>query len=239
MGIGWPSPPVAVSSRTRSVSESESSFGLPSSFAAPTFLKSIYQGSLGSLSSLTDSGGLKRWEGVLRQPPHPCLDPNAMTQRGWVGGTNWFWLGWQFWLTCCLSKPFNAQLFPLYQHIHKHFLVKIQIFFFGCQFCYCSRPLPVSLWSKKKKKRDADKSPLFLDLHVNVKLFFTAPPYLTCIYLFYSFPHDALETLSIILTNFTGVFFLFGTGFLHAVQPPPSCSCLPENVKKNNNPVLI
>ncbi|KAM3607974.1 uncharacterized protein V6R79_017062 [Siganus canaliculatus] len=49
---------VAVS-RTRSVSESESSFSLPSSFYAPTFLKSIYQGSLGSLSSLTDSGGLK------------------------------------------------------------------------------------------------------------------------------------------------------------------------------------
>ncbi|XP_073329785.1 TBC1 domain family member 4 isoform X2 [Pagrus major] len=52
------SSPVAVS-RTRSVSESESSFGLPSSFSAPTFLKSIYQGSLGSLSSLADSGSLK------------------------------------------------------------------------------------------------------------------------------------------------------------------------------------
>uniref|UniRef100_H3DBZ3 TBC1 domain family member 4 n=1 Tax=Tetraodon nigroviridis TaxID=99883 RepID=H3DBZ3_TETNG len=42
-----------------SVSESESSFNLPSSFSAPTFLKSIYQGSLGSLSSLADSGTLK------------------------------------------------------------------------------------------------------------------------------------------------------------------------------------
>ncbi|KAE8298989.1 TBC1 domain family member 4 Akt substrate of 160 kDa [Larimichthys crocea] len=52
------SSPVAVS-RTRSVSESESSFSLPSSFSAPTFLKSIYQGSLGSLSSLADSGSLK------------------------------------------------------------------------------------------------------------------------------------------------------------------------------------
>uniref|UniRef100_A0A4W6DDK3 TBC1 domain family member 4 n=1 Tax=Lates calcarifer TaxID=8187 RepID=A0A4W6DDK3_LATCA len=52
------SSPVAVS-RTRSVSESESSFSLPSSFSAPTFLKSIYQGSLGSLSSLTDSGSFK------------------------------------------------------------------------------------------------------------------------------------------------------------------------------------
>ncbi|KAL6101176.1 tbc1d4 [Pungitius sinensis] len=50
--------PVAAS-RTRSVSESESTFGLPSSFSAPTFLKSIYQGSLGSLSSLADSGSLK------------------------------------------------------------------------------------------------------------------------------------------------------------------------------------
>ncbi|XP_072252721.1 TBC1 domain family member 4 isoform X2 [Leuresthes tenuis] len=52
------SSPVAVS-RTRSVSESESSFSLPSSFTAPTFLKSFYQGSLGSLSSLADSGSLK------------------------------------------------------------------------------------------------------------------------------------------------------------------------------------
>ncbi|XP_051815059.1 TBC1 domain family member 4 isoform X2 [Acanthochromis polyacanthus] len=50
--------PVAVS-RTRSVSESESSFSVPSSFSAPTFLKSFYQGSLGSLSSLADSGSLK------------------------------------------------------------------------------------------------------------------------------------------------------------------------------------
>ncbi|XP_029385740.1 TBC1 domain family member 4 isoform X4 [Echeneis naucrates] len=52
------SSPVAVS-RTRSVSESESSFSLPSSFSAPTFLKSFYQGSLGSLSSLADAGSLK------------------------------------------------------------------------------------------------------------------------------------------------------------------------------------
>ncbi|XP_067371272.1 TBC1 domain family member 4 isoform X2 [Channa argus] len=47
--------PVAVL-RTRSVSESESSFSLSPSFSAPTFLKSFYQGSLGSLA---DSGGLK------------------------------------------------------------------------------------------------------------------------------------------------------------------------------------
>uniref|UniRef100_A0A3Q2EJ49 TBC1 domain family, member 4 n=1 Tax=Cyprinodon variegatus TaxID=28743 RepID=A0A3Q2EJ49_CYPVA len=42
--------------RTRSVSESESSFSLPSTFSAPTFLKSFYQGSLGSLA---DSGSFK------------------------------------------------------------------------------------------------------------------------------------------------------------------------------------
>uniref|UniRef100_A0A8C9XPG8 TBC1 domain family member 4 n=1 Tax=Sander lucioperca TaxID=283035 RepID=A0A8C9XPG8_SANLU len=46
-------------SRKRSVSESESTFSLPSSFSTPTFLKSFYQGSLGSLSSLADSGSLK------------------------------------------------------------------------------------------------------------------------------------------------------------------------------------
>ncbi|KAM9344163.1 TBC1 domain family member 4 isoform 2-T2 [Pholidichthys leucotaenia] len=52
------SSPVAVT-RTRSVSESDSSFSLPSAFSAPTFLKSFYQGSLGSLSTLTDGGSLK------------------------------------------------------------------------------------------------------------------------------------------------------------------------------------
>ncbi|XP_055005327.1 TBC1 domain family member 4 isoform X2 [Boleophthalmus pectinirostris] len=52
------SSPVAVS-RTRSVSESDSTFSLPTSFSAPTFLKSIYQGSLSSLSSLADSGSNK------------------------------------------------------------------------------------------------------------------------------------------------------------------------------------
>ncbi|XP_061698015.1 TBC1 domain family member 4 isoform X2 [Syngnathoides biaculeatus] len=52
----------AAASRARSLSESQSS-GPPSStsssFSAPTFLKNIYQGSLGSLSSLTDSGSIK------------------------------------------------------------------------------------------------------------------------------------------------------------------------------------
>ncbi|KAM9803294.1 TBC1 domain family member 4 isoform 1-T1 [Syngnathus typhle] len=52
------SSPVAVS-RTRSLSESQSLSPPSSSFSAPTFLKSIYQGSLGSLSSLTDSGSIK------------------------------------------------------------------------------------------------------------------------------------------------------------------------------------
>ncbi|XP_061917792.1 TBC1 domain family member 4 isoform X4 [Entelurus aequoreus] len=59
------SSPVAVS-RTRSVSESQS-FSLPSSFSAPTFLKSFYQGSLGSLSSLTDSGSLRSINGEGRK----------------------------------------------------------------------------------------------------------------------------------------------------------------------------
>nr|XP_046215158.1 TBC1 domain family member 4 isoform X1 [Oncorhynchus gorbuscha] len=42
-------------SRTRSVSESESNFSLSSSFSAPTFLKSFYQGSFGSMGSLADT----------------------------------------------------------------------------------------------------------------------------------------------------------------------------------------
>lgn len=112
--------PVAVFSRSRSVSESESSFSLPSSFSAPTFLKSIYQGSLGSLA---DSGSLKRWEGVLRQTLTPTpihLDPNVPARDR---GDGWdlllffcccfFLLGWQETRTCCLSKPFNTQLFVL------------------------------------------------------------------------------------------------------------------------------
>ncbi|XP_058643139.1 TBC1 domain family member 4 isoform X1 [Onychostoma macrolepis] len=45
--------------RVRSVSESESYFSLSSSFHTPTFLKTFYQGSLGSLASLSDSGSLK------------------------------------------------------------------------------------------------------------------------------------------------------------------------------------
>lgn len=50
--------------RVRSVSESESYFSLSSSFHTPTFLKTFYQGSLGSLASLSDSESLKRWEGA-------------------------------------------------------------------------------------------------------------------------------------------------------------------------------
>ncbi|XP_061081628.1 TBC1 domain family member 4 isoform X2 [Conger conger] len=49
------SSPVVVP-RKRSVSESDTSFSLPSSFTTPNFLKNIYQGSLGSLGSLADSG---------------------------------------------------------------------------------------------------------------------------------------------------------------------------------------
>lgn len=89
--FGSPSP-AAVSSRTRSVSESESSFSLPSSFSAPTFLKSIYQGSLGSLSSLADSGSLKRWEGVVKQPPPP-LRPKRSETEGMGGRDKLFFAG--------------------------------------------------------------------------------------------------------------------------------------------------
>ncbi|XP_012689477.2 TBC1 domain family member 4 isoform X2 [Clupea harengus] len=45
--------------RKRSVSESESTFSLPPSFSTPSFLKSFYQGSLGSLGSFSDLGTLK------------------------------------------------------------------------------------------------------------------------------------------------------------------------------------
>ncbi|XP_062861487.1 TBC1 domain family member 4 isoform X2 [Trichomycterus rosablanca] len=45
--------------RKRSVSEGESSFSLPSSFSAPTFLKSFNLGSFSSLASLPDSASLK------------------------------------------------------------------------------------------------------------------------------------------------------------------------------------
>ncbi|KAJ8349963.1 hypothetical protein SKAU_G00250930 [Synaphobranchus kaupii] len=58
--------PVVVS-RTRSVSESETSFSLPSSFTTPNFLKNFYQGSLGSLSSLADSGTPKSSNGDSRK----------------------------------------------------------------------------------------------------------------------------------------------------------------------------
>ncbi|MEQ2159105.1 hypothetical protein GOODEAATRI_019139, partial [Goodea atripinnis] len=61
---------VAVS-RTRSVSESESSFSLPSTFSAPTFLKSFYQG------SLTDSGSFKRGQLVYCQAKGVSNDSDA------------------------------------------------------------------------------------------------------------------------------------------------------------------
>uniref|UniRef100_A0A8C1SLV4 TBC1 domain family member 4 n=1 Tax=Cyprinus carpio TaxID=7962 RepID=A0A8C1SLV4_CYPCA len=54
-------------SRVRSVSESESYFSLSSSFHTPTFLKTFYQGSLGSLASLSDSGSLKSGNGEGRK----------------------------------------------------------------------------------------------------------------------------------------------------------------------------
>lgn len=87
--FGPPSSPAAVP-RTRSVSESESTFGLPSSFSAPTFLKSFYQGSLGSLSSLADSGSLKRWEGGTQSTPLTLTQTHqpGTWQRGFHG---WDW----------------------------------------------------------------------------------------------------------------------------------------------------
>ncbi|RXN03191.1 TBC1 domain family member 4-like isoform X2 [Labeo rohita] len=54
-------------SRVRSVSESESYFSLSSSFHTPTFLKTFYQGSLGSLASLSDNGSLKSGNGEGRK----------------------------------------------------------------------------------------------------------------------------------------------------------------------------
>nr|XP_055071251.1 TBC1 domain family member 4 isoform X1 [Misgurnus anguillicaudatus] len=56
------SSPVGIS-RVRSVSESESPFSLHT----PTFLKTFYQGSLGSLASLSDNGSLKSANGEGRK----------------------------------------------------------------------------------------------------------------------------------------------------------------------------
>ncbi|XP_063069096.1 TBC1 domain family member 4 [Engraulis encrasicolus] len=55
--------------RKRSVSESESTltFSLPPSFSTPSFLKSIYQGSLGSLTSLSDLGNPLKSNGEGRK----------------------------------------------------------------------------------------------------------------------------------------------------------------------------
>ncbi|KAJ8404623.1 hypothetical protein AAFF_G00334860 [Aldrovandia affinis] len=69
----------AVVSRKRSVSESESSFGLPSSFTAPNFLKSIYQGSVGSLSSLADGGTLKSNGESRKRTPSGCSSDSVIT----------------------------------------------------------------------------------------------------------------------------------------------------------------
>lgn len=119
--------PTAVSSRTRSVSESESSFNLPSSFSAPTFLKSIYQGSLGSLSSLADSGTLKRWEGILRGAAPTCIRPTCISrgQRGWVGEWAQTFYSWAFFCTSCLQAAFSSwwkftTLYPFFFSFFSH-----------------------------------------------------------------------------------------------------------------------
>ncbi|XP_034043124.1 TBC1 domain family member 4 isoform X3 [Thalassophryne amazonica] len=59
-------------SRVRRASESESTFILRSSFSTPTFLKSFYQGSLVSLSSLADSGTPKSTEDGRKRSLSGC-----------------------------------------------------------------------------------------------------------------------------------------------------------------------
>ncbi|XP_051564440.1 TBC1 domain family member 4 isoform X2 [Myxocyprinus asiaticus] len=72
------SSPVGIS-RARSVSESESSFSLHSSFHTPNFLKSFYQGSLGSLASLSDSGSLKSGNGECRKRSLSVCSTDSLT----------------------------------------------------------------------------------------------------------------------------------------------------------------
>ncbi len=71
--------------RVRSVSESESYFSLSSSFHTPTFLKSFYQGSLGSLASLSDSGSLKRWDGASVTDRSVSVSPGGAWGSSWCG----------------------------------------------------------------------------------------------------------------------------------------------------------
>ncbi|XP_029113829.1 TBC1 domain family member 4-like isoform X1 [Scleropages formosus] len=66
--------------RTHSLSETEPSISLPYSFSAPNFLKSFYQGPLGSLGSLVDSSILRsNWEGRRRTITGCCGDPLNVT----------------------------------------------------------------------------------------------------------------------------------------------------------------
>lgn len=74
------------STRARSVSESDSYFSLSSSFHTPTFLKTFYQGSLGSLASLSDSGSLKRWEGASVSDCSVCPFPLGVPEVQADGG---------------------------------------------------------------------------------------------------------------------------------------------------------
>ncbi|TRY88176.1 hypothetical protein DNTS_026878 [Danionella cerebrum] len=67
LGLELQQSSTAAVTRVRSVSESESYFSRSSSFHTPTFLKSFYQGSLGSLASLSDSGSTKSGNGEFRK----------------------------------------------------------------------------------------------------------------------------------------------------------------------------
>ncbi|XP_057191786.1 TBC1 domain family member 4 isoform X2 [Triplophysa rosa] len=72
------SSPVGIS-RVRSVSEGESTFSLSSSFHTPTFLKTFYQGSLGSLASLPDSGSVKSANGEGRKRSLSVCSTDSLT----------------------------------------------------------------------------------------------------------------------------------------------------------------
>uniref|UniRef100_A0A8C9WIT0 TBC1 domain family member 4 n=1 Tax=Scleropages formosus TaxID=113540 RepID=A0A8C9WIT0_SCLFO len=72
--------PPAAKAPTHSLSETEPSISLPYSFSAPNFLKSFYQGPLGSLGSLVDSSILRsNWEGRRRTITGCCGDPLNVT----------------------------------------------------------------------------------------------------------------------------------------------------------------
>uniref|UniRef100_A0A9J7XHD5 TBC1 domain family member 4 n=1 Tax=Cyprinus carpio carpio TaxID=630221 RepID=A0A9J7XHD5_CYPCA len=120
-------------SRVRSVSESESYFSLSSSFHTPTFLKTFYQGSLGSLASLGNGEGRKRslsgcsTDSLTLVPPRrvswrqkiflrvasPMNKPSASLQN--VGGYTYHMDGWELLPLSprALNRDQNPQVSPL------------------------------------------------------------------------------------------------------------------------------